>query len=141
MNRTSIHTIAAAILMAVAAPSALAQAAQEIRIVLPEQPANLEPCGTIITNVGQILSQNVVEPLTVIDPVTGQPQPKLATEWTSVDPTTWRIKLREGVKFQDGSELNAEAVAFSIDRMIGGEITSGHMAEISDDKLAVTPVV
>ncbi|WP_292073861.1 hypothetical protein [Mesorhizobium sp.] len=68
MNR-GVHTIAAVVLMTAAASSAVAQgAAQEIRVVLPEQPANLEPCGTIITNVGQILSQNVVESLTVIDP-------------------------------------------------------------------------
>jgi peptide/nickel transport system substrate-binding protein len=127
--------------MTAAAPSAVAQeAAQEIRIVLPEQPANLEPCGTIITNVGQILSQNVVESLTVIDPVTGQPQPKLATEWTSVDPTTWRIKLREGVKFQDGTELNADAVAFSINRMISGKITCSNIAKFGDAKLTLTPV-
>jgi peptide/nickel transport system substrate-binding protein len=140
MNR-SVHTIAAVVLMTAAAPSAVAQeAAQEIRIVLPEQPANLEPCGTIITNVGQILSQNVVESLTVIDPVTGQPQPKLATEWTSVDPTTWRIKLREGVKFQDGTELNADAVAFSINRMISGKLTCSNIAKFGDAKLTLTPV-
>ncbi|TIY03516.1 MAG: peptide ABC transporter substrate-binding protein, partial [Mesorhizobium sp.] len=140
MNR-GVHTIAAVVLMTAAASSAVAQgAAQEIRVVLPEQPANLEPCGTIITNVGQILSQNVVESLTVIDPITGQPQPKLATEWTSVDPTTWRIRLREGVKFQDGTELSADAVAFSINRMISGKLTCSNIAKFGDAKLTLTPV-
>ncbi len=140
MRRTGVLTIASAILMSAAASSAMAQGAQEIRIVLPEQPANLEPCGTIITNVGQILSQNVVEPLTAIDPKTGQPQPKLATEWTQVDPNTWRIRLREGVKFQDGSDFNAEAVVFSINRMTGGKITCSNMAKFGDAKLTVTAV-
>ena len=31
--------------------------------------------------------------------------------------TTWEFKLRQGVKFHDGSELTAEDVAFSIDRV------------------------
>ncbi len=141
MHRTSNHALASAMLMAALAPSAMAQgAAQEIRIVLPEQPANLEPCGTIITNVGQILSQNVVEPLTVIDPETGQPQSKLATEWTQVDPTTWRLKLRDGVKFQDGADFNAAAVVFSVNRMVGGKITCSNIAKFGDAKLTVTAV-
>src|SRR5689334_5404944 len=98
MSKRSIRFIAA---MAVAsfAGHATAQNATEINIVLPEQPANLEPCGTIITNVGQILSRNVVEPLTIIDPKSGQAGPGLAKEWTQTDPNTWRLKLREGVKF------------------------------------------
>ncbi|WP_083541675.1 ABC transporter substrate-binding protein [Sinorhizobium americanum] len=140
MKRSNVLAIACAVLMAAAASSAMAQAGHEIRIVLPEQPANLEPCGTIITNVGQILSQNVVEPLTVIDPKTGQPQPKLATEWTQVDPVTWRLKLRGGVKFQDGSDFNAEAVVFSINRMLGGKITCSNIAKFGDAKLEVTAV-
>jgi len=43
--------------------------------------------------------------------------PGLATSWKVIDPTTWEFKLRKGVKFTDGSELTAEDVAFSIDRV------------------------
>ena len=43
--------------------------------------------------------------------------PGVATSWKVIDPTTWEFKLRKGVKFTDGSELTAEAVAFSIDRV------------------------
>jgi peptide/nickel transport system substrate-binding protein len=99
------HRIAVLAIALMASASGTAQSQNntaEIRIVLPEQPANLEPCGTIITNVGQILSQNVTEALTVIDAKTGLPQPRLATEWNRVDDRTWRIKLRPGVKFRTG---------------------------------------
>lgn len=45
-----------------------------------------------------------------------------------VDDTTWRVKLREGVKFSNGEPLNAEAAAASINRIInpdyGSEILS-----------------
>lgn len=45
-----------------------------------------------------------------------QIQPSLATSWTPVGDSTWEFKLREGVKFHDGSDFTAEDVAFSIKR-------------------------
>ena len=42
--------------------------------------------------------------------------PKLATSWTIVNDTTWRFKLRQGVKFQDGSPFTADDAVFSIER-------------------------
>ncbi|VEG29731.1 ABC transporter substrate-binding protein [Actinomyces howellii] len=35
----------------------------------------------------------------------------LATSWTRVDDRTWRLTLRQGVTFHDGTELTAERVA------------------------------
>lgn len=46
-----------------------------------------------------------------------QMKPGLATSWKPIDDTTWEFKIREGVKFHDGSELTAEDVKFSIDRI------------------------
>src|SRR5262245_15825464 len=46
-----------------------------------------------------------------------QLKPGLATSWKPIDDTTWEFKIREGVKFHDGSELTAEDVKFSIDRI------------------------
>ncbi|MGF7206489.1 peptide/nickel transport system substrate-binding protein [Skermanella aerolata] len=140
-NKGALSKIALAVLLASTASPVLAQGgANNITIVLPEQPSNLEPCGSILTDVGQVLSQNITEPLTVIDPKDGTPQPKLATKWERVNDTTWRFHLRDGVKFQDGKEFNAEAVAFTLKRMTGGAFTCNNLAKFGSAKLSVTPV-
>ncbi|MGZ5871256.1 MAG: ABC transporter substrate-binding protein [Bradyrhizobium sp.] len=47
----------------------------------------------------------------------GEVQPKLALSWTHADDfKTWTFKLRPGVKFQDGTPFNAEAVKANFDR-------------------------
>jgi peptide/nickel transport system substrate-binding protein len=48
--------------------------------------------------------------------------PKLATSWrTSRDRRTWTFLLRRGVKFHDGTPLNAAAVCFNFERWYGFE--------------------
>ena len=42
--------------------------------------------------------------------------PALATEWETPSDTLWRFKIREGVKFHDGSDFTAEDAVFSIHR-------------------------
>jgi len=42
--------------------------------------------------------------------------PGLAVSWTRVNDTTWRLALRQGVKFSDGTPFTADDVVFSIER-------------------------
>lgn len=60
---------------------------------------------------------NVFDPLTQRDN-DGKLQPSLAESWKLVNPTTWRFKLRQGVKFQNGEPFDAQAVKFSLERII-----------------------
>ena len=45
-------------------------------------------------------------------------EPSLATSWEMVNPTTWRFKLRQGVKFHDGTPFSADDAVFSIERAL-----------------------
>src|SRR5689334_25369955 len=40
--------------------------------------------------------------------------PLLAESWKPVAADKWQIKLRRGIKFQNGEPMNADALAFSI---------------------------
>lgn len=41
----------------------------------------------------------------------------LAESWTNPEPTTWEFHLRPGIKFHDGSDLTAEDVVFTFERI------------------------
>lgn len=60
---------------------------------------------------------NLFEPLLRFQREKTLVEPALAESWDiSEDKLTWTFKLREGVKFHDGTPLNAEAVKFNYDR-------------------------
>jgi peptide/nickel transport system substrate-binding protein len=62
------------------------------------------------------MAEHIFDKLVQMDP-DSKMIPGLATSWKALDDRTWEFKLRKGAKFHDGSELTAEDVAFSIDRV------------------------
>ncbi len=62
------------------------------------------------------LAHHIYEPLIIRDNQ-GKPLPALAESWQiTSDPTVWEFKLRQGVKFHDGTPFTADDVIFSYDR-------------------------
>src|SRR5271165_2276936 len=102
----------AALLFSLAAP---ARAETTLRIGLAEDPDILDPT-LARTYVGRIVFAAVCDKLFDIDEKLNiVPQLALSHE-TSADGKEVTIKLRPGVKFQDGEPFNAEAAKFSLDR-------------------------
>jgi peptide/nickel transport system substrate-binding protein len=93
-----------------------------VRVVLSQEPPTLEPCESNLTSTGVVVRSNVTEPLIERNPTSGDLEPKLATEWKATGDKEWTLKLREGVKFQDGTPFNAEAAAYTIERAVNSKL-------------------
>ena len=62
----------------------------------------------------------------------GKPQPDLATEWeVSADAINWTFRLRENVRFHDGSSFDAGDVVYTFDRILDPEMDSPVRSVIS----------
>ena len=62
------------------------------------------------------LHANVYESLVYYNSRTFQVEPVLATAWREISATQMRFTLREGVKFHDGTVMNADDVVYSLNR-------------------------
>lgn len=77
----------------------------------------LDP-GTALTANASIVLKSVYDPLAVTD-ANFQAQPALATAWeVNSDATQWTIRLREGVKWHDGSDFTSKDVVYTISRWL-----------------------
>lgn len=71
------------------------------------------------------ITLNVCEPL-VWEPTPGQFVPGLADSWEiSPDATQYTFHLKQGVKFHDGTSFNADAVKFTMDRVVDPATKAG----------------
>jgi peptide/nickel transport system substrate-binding protein len=62
-------------------------------------------------------------------------KPGLASSWERVDDTTWKVHLREGVKFHDGSDLTADAVKWTIERTLKQDPSVNAVTKIKSIKV------
>jgi peptide/nickel transport system substrate-binding protein len=113
--------------------------AQTLRIGLAEDPDLLDPT-LARTYVGRIVFASLCDKLVDISPELDI-VPQLATSWDWVDDNKGLVfHLRQGVKFQDGTPLDAAAVKYSIERHLKlpgsnrkAEISAVTGVEVIDD--------
>lgn len=92
-------------------------APQEVARAITTEPGSLDPQGVVGSGVNVILPY-LFDTLVYRD-VDNAYQPYLAEEWEiSADGKQLTFALREGIKFHDGTPLDAEAVKFTFDRLI-----------------------
>ncbi len=117
-----LFLIAGALGASVAPRPAAAQEEQPVqggslRLAISEEPDQLDPARTIELLASYLMSF-IYDQLIYIGP-DGLPQPWVGESWEiSPDNLTITFKIRQGLKFHDGTPLDAPAVKFGYDRIL-----------------------
>lgn len=121
-------------LLAVAAGTACRSAEPRLRladrlvIALAADAILLDP-ARVTDNESMAVAAQIFGRLARFAPGRLEPQPDLASGWSSSeDATVWTFELRPGVRFHDGTPVDAEAVVFSFER----QIDAAHKSHESD---------
>ena len=99
-------------------------ARSDVTIGMQLEPPNLDPTGGAAGAIDEVVYANVFEGLTrfLKD---GSVAPALASSWEIDDDSKrYVFTLNEGVKFHDGTEMNAEDVKFSLERAMAEDSTN-----------------
>jgi len=122
-RRTVLCLVLFAVVMALVSVWSVPAGAQDIRaktlmVGNAALPQSLDP-AVAYDPWSTIYNSGTYQTLVRAERVGGGFEPVLATGWESnEDGTIWTFRLRKGVKFHDGTPFNAEAVKFSIDRVM-----------------------
>lgn len=115
--------------------NATAQGGELVIEVLSEA-VELDPHGSNDVPSANV-QRNIFETLVVRNFETGDIEPLLAESWEYVDDLTLQLKLRQGVKFHDGTDFNAAAVKANLDRLLDPNIASPRLSNFEPIKEVV----
>lgn len=110
MKHATVFAATTALVGALAFPAA----ADDLTIGLGSEATSIDPHFHNLTPNNQIADM-------IFDSIVNQDEkqrlvPGLATEWQPIDDLTWEFRLREGVKFHDGSDFNADDIICTYER-------------------------
>jgi peptide/nickel transport system substrate-binding protein len=122
--------LVAIVVLALAGLAGAADPRGELRVGIPWTPETLDPTmnlSSIRATVGA----------SIFDSLVGRDRdnriiPELAESWKLVNDTTWQLKLRRGVVFHNGEPFNAEAVRFTVERVLDPNQKSPNRANIGE---------
>ncbi len=110
---------------------------EQLNIAIGIDPDSLDPIKITTTLPGNITAyvcQNLVRTTGE-----GEVEPQLAKNWSrSADGLEWTFKLREGVRFQDDTPFNAEAVKKNFDRVLNPDIAVPQRSDLGPLKKVET---
>jgi peptide/nickel transport system substrate-binding protein len=112
-----LRRVLATLVVGVAVSAGVGAQAAALRIASAFDPQTMDPHALALLYHSRIAFQ-------VHDCLVGRDEnfrlePSLAESWTMTSPTSWRFKLRSGVRFHDGSAFTADDAVFSIERAQG----------------------
>ena len=91
-----------------------ATAGGTLRVAIAEPVGTLDPWAD---DASLVATRQIFETLVQVDPATSRITPLLASSWQMTnDGASWTFTLRDGVRFHDGSTLDASAVFASFER-------------------------
>ena len=94
-----------------------ATSGKTLRVGIGVDADTLDPAGQTTTTISNII-RLIAQPLFITSP-NGTIVPVLADSYNvSSNGTVYTIKLKKGIKFQDGEPLNSEAVKFTLERIL-----------------------
>jgi len=106
-------------LLAVCSALGMAETPGVLAVAISTDPPNLDP-GVVTDYESGLVTYQVYEPLVAYDLNDHSILPNLATSWEIAADGTWAVfHLRQGVAFHDGTPFNAEAVKYSLERILG----------------------
>ncbi|HSQ34498.1 MAG TPA: ABC transporter substrate-binding protein [Candidatus Binatia bacterium] len=114
INKRALPALLALVLFA----SALPAAKRVVRSGSLREPRAIDPARSW-DDTSAFYVSNIFDTLVRFDPHTARIVPSLAVSWeASPDGRSWRFQLRRGVRFHDGTPLDADAVVFSFFRQM-----------------------
>ena len=95
-----------------------------LKVAISAEGDGLNPAANAMTGPVNNIAYAVFDPLAYFD-TQGNWVPVLAESWTKIgDGTTWQMKLREGVRFHDGTELDADDVVATFQAQFADPVIS-----------------
>src|SRR3989442_14787365 len=119
MRRTLISGSALFLLLALGCPPAADAQTRDDTLIyaLQSDVDSWDPPNSVLRE-AIILGYHVFDHLAVRDLKTRRVVPNLALSWKALNDTTWEVKLRQGVKFHDGSPFTARDVKATFERVL-----------------------
>lgn len=117
--RTGLHSLSLCLSLLAIAPQIRAETPPDVLVIgQVAEPQSLDPQVATAANDSRILV-NIYDGLVRNAPGSLSIEPALASRWEiSADGLRYTFHLRDGVRFQDGTPFNADAVKFTFERML-----------------------
>lgn len=91
-----------------------------LKVALGSMVASMDPNAKTSGPPATIVFYPVFDTLTFSNEK-GEVVPSVATSWKNTSPTSWEFQLRSDVRFSNGEVLDAQAVKFTLDRVLNPE--------------------